>query len=170
MNNENPSTQANDVKILKASRALEAKIGPGPLDEHLVKRAQDVMEKNDVDFEPLAEENLRTLSLALESLRESAQLDKKALQPVIKPVMQLKAHASIFGYPLIGTLANLVLGFLEDVQDVDADVIEIVRVHHMTLSAIIAKRMKGDGGPVGQQLQQELKDVIQRYFIRRPRG
>lgn len=143
---------------------LQAKVGSGPLDAQKVEACQQVIDNNDVDFAPMAKDILGRLSKAIDEARAGNIELEQAIQDMTQPVMELKANAALFRYDLIGNLANVMLSFLESVKTLDKTVIEIVDAHHKTLTAIVMKKMQGDGGKYGKQLEQELKDACLRYF------
>ena len=161
---QNPES---DVRVHKANKMLQAKVGTGKIDEKTVERCQKVMDNNDVEFAPVAKEFLDKLQVAIERTRKGELEKDDAVKAMTEPVMQLKANSSMFKYTLIGNLANVMLSFLEAVKDLDNDVIEIVAAHHQTLSAIVIKKMKGDGGAHGAQMESELKGACARYFAKR---
>lgn len=155
------------AKIIKADTSLQKKIGNGPLDERIVTRCQNVIDNNGVDFGPLAQEFLTKLRDAIATARKGSKTDKSAIQSMTEPVMQLKANAAVFRYTLIGNLANVMLGFLEAVNTVDDDVLEIISAHEKTLSVIIAKKMHGPGGVHGKLLEEELQNACKRYLSKK---
>lgn len=65
---------------------------------------------------------------------------KTRKQALTSPVMELKANAAIFHYSLIGNLANIMLSFLESIEELDKDAVSIVGAHHTTLHAIVMKK------------------------------
>jgi hypothetical protein len=156
------------ARIIKANRMLQAKVGAGPLDPEAVKKSQDVLDENKVDFGPMAEGFLKELSESVENARKNLDTGDHGvlIGSISAPVMQLKANAGMFGYSLLGSLANIMLSFLETIDKIDKDVIEIVNAHHQTLSLIIKAHMSGDGGDQGEQLQMELRDACKRYFAK----
>lgn len=154
------------AKIIKANTLLQAKVGRGPLDEKVVRRCQTVIDNNKADFPVLAREYLQRLHAVLMSIQQEELKGRAALQALAEPVMQLKAHAGMFKYPLISSLAGIMLSFLESVQAIDDDVIDIVSAHHKTLKTLIIKRMEGDGSSYGEALKEELSEACQRYFAR----
>lgn len=162
-----PPPQQKDVTILRANKSLQAKVGAGPLDERVVERCQKVMDSNTVDFAPLALEYLGKLEEAIALARNGSIDMKQAVHDMTAPVMQLKANASTFKYTLIGSLANIMLSFLEAIKEMDSDVIAIVNAHHQTLKAIVLKKMTGDGGAVGKTMEEELKGACARYFSKK---
>jgi len=153
-------------KVIKADKSLQGKIGTGPVDSVIVEKCQMVMDNNDVDFAPLAKEYLDKLHGAIQTAKNGDVQMDEAVSNMTAPVMQLKANASTFQYNLIGNLANVMLSFLESVKKLDKDAIAIVEAHHKTLSAIVLKKMKGDGGAFGAQMEEELKGACKRYFAR----
>mgnify|MGYP001628251483 FL=1 len=151
-------------KVIKANYMLQAKVGAGPLDAQKVDACQKVIDNNDVDFAPMAKDILDRLANAIDNARTGKTDLKQAVQEMTEPVMELKANAGLFRYDLIGNLANVMLSFLESVKTMDKTMIEIVDAHHKTLTAIVMKKMQGDGGKYGKQLEQELKDACLRYY------
>lgn len=157
------------VKIIEADKSLQGKVGTGSIDERVIEQAQENMDRDrdSIDFTPLAKEYLDKLNEAVKQAR-AGELDRdEAVQAMTTPVMQLKANAKTFNYELVGTLANVMLSFLEAIKKLDNDVIEIVAAHHKTLTLIVMQKMKGDGGAAGQQMEAELKAACKRYFTKR---
>lgn len=163
---ETPEKKKKDTvkaRIIKATHVLKAKIGSGPLDVKAVARAQDVIDNNSYDFAPMAKHYLAKLSDTIHETRDCLLTKEEATGRMSEIIMQLKANSPIFRYKLIGSLASLMLGFLESLDKIDNDALEIVEAHHKTLRAIVTKKIEGDGGAMGEKLQQELKDAIRRY-------
>jgi hypothetical protein len=155
------------ARIIKASTLLQAKVGLGPLDEKTLRRCQDVMDNNKVDFAPLAREDLNRLYTVIRQAQDGDMNRNEAARAITGPVMRLKAHASLFRYPLIGALANIMLGFLESLTEMDKDALEIVDAHHQTLKSIVINRMEGEGGSFGTMLKEELTEACKRYHAKK---
>lgn len=151
-------------EIIKADFTLQGKTGKGPLNPEIVKRCQTVIENNDFDFAPLAKDILAQLKTEITNL-ETANPNNKA--PITKQirakVMELKANAGLFKYELVSTLATIMLHFLEEIEKFDQDVMDIISAHQTTISLIIKKEIKGNGGDHGHLLEKELLDACQRY-------
>lgn len=158
--------KSEEAKVIKANKGLQGKVGTGKLDEALIAKCQDIMDGNDVDFEPMAKEFLDLLADAVKNAKKPDAETKEVIQSMTAPVMQLKANAAVFKFNLIGNLANVMLSFLESVEKLDADAISIVEAHHKTLSAIVMKNMKGDGGDFGKQMEEELRKACKRYYAK----
>ena len=155
------------AKVIKASLELQQRVGSGPLDEKKVAECERIIQENNIDFGPMAAEFLGKLQQAIQYAKSPGADLVQAKQKMTQPVMELKANAAIFKYDLIGTLANVMLSFLEAVKSIDRTVVDIVEAHHKTLTIIVMKKMSGDGGPHGKLFEQELKDACKRYFVKK---
>jgi hypothetical protein len=154
------------AKIIRATKDLQLKAGSGEIEARRIKRAEEVIESNTHDFVPTAQEFLERLENGINAARKGNSAEIDLIAGMTRPVMELKANAQMFKYDLVSILANVMLGFLEHIQSLDKDAIDIVEAHHKTLSLIIHKRMKGDNGSNGALLKMELEDAVQRYFIK----
>lgn len=152
------------TKIIKANYRLQQKIGSGPLDPRAVLKSQQAIDNNTVDFAPIGLAILTKMQQAAE-LGKNADISAKDVKAAITaPVMELKAHAALFHYSLIGNLANVMLNFLEAIQEIDNDVLDIIRAHHDTLHMIIVREIRGGGGDSGRTLIAELQQACDRYY------
>ena len=156
-----------ETNIIKANRMLQAKVGSGSIDEKRIEQSQALIDSDKTDFAPMASEYLGRLETALANIPEEPANVKIAIQPIIVEIMQLKANAAMFSYGLVGTLANIVLNFLENLHTWDKDALAIIDAHIKTLRIIVRNGMKGDGGDYGHQLTNELRDACQRYFTKK---
>lgn len=157
-------------KVYKASNMLQQKVGAGPLDPKVVAKMQDAIDNNDVDFTPMGLEFLEQLEDAIRTIESGDPHNmSEHKEALTAPVMQLKANGAIFHYPLIGNLSNVMLSFLESIQEIDKDAMDVIEAHHKTLRAIISKRMSGDGGDIGTEMVKELRDACGRYYAKKKR-
>lgn len=155
------------VKITPASKSLQIKAGKGDIPPPIVERAEETLNNNTEDFQSIAIGFLDRLDKAVRKARNLEGLKDELIDGMTKPVMEMKANARMLKYDLVTSLANIMLDFLETIEDLDPTAVDIVAAHHRTLSLIIAKEMKGDGGTVGITLQKELQSAVQRYFVQK---
>lgn len=161
------SSSNRNAKIIKANRLLQAKVGSGNIDDERISKSQTIIESDSTDFAPMAQEFLNQLEKALTLVPKEPTNVKKSIQPIIVEIMQIKANAAMFNYNLMGTLANIVLNFLENLDSWDQSTHDIVEAHLKTQRLIINNGMKGNGGEYGTQLTTELRDACNRYFARK---
>lgn len=154
-------------KIIKASRLLQAKVGSaGSVDEELVRASQKIIDNANIDFAPMAKGFLEVIQKAMDDARAGTREHQAVLADIVESIMQLKANAPMFDFELSGTLANIMLNFLEMLETIDADVLDLVDAHQRTQLMIINNKMKGDGGELGVKLTAELKGACKRYFAK----
>lgn len=148
---------------IRMDNNLQMKVGIGALNPKIIKRSQQVIDENNVDFAPIANSFIKQLEATINNYQSgNKNLDSTALE-ITDIVMQIKGNATTFHYQLMGQLANIMLQFLESLKEVDEDAIEIVIACYKTLRLITAKKMRGAGGDLGDALTQELKAACDRY-------
>lgn len=156
------------AKVIAANRMLQVKAGRGKIEDGRIRACQDALEKNTQEFLPVAMDFLKQLEKALEeaSKNEGGDLNEHKSR-LFKPVFDLKANAKMFKYDLVTIMTNIMVDFLEKIETLDEDAVEIVRAHHKTLTLIVLKKMSGTGGEAGKALAKELQSACLRYFSKR---
>lgn len=156
-----------NAEFITPPNILKQKVGFGGLHNDILDKAQSLLENHAIDFRPLGEIYLESLSNGIKyCLRaDLSQDDNEALiATMLYPAMQLKANGGMFHYPLITTISDKLIHFLEVIDVPDRDVVEIVTAFHTALRAILIGQVKGDGGQYGNDLQKALEDACFRYF------
>ncbi|MBL8641153.1 MAG: hypothetical protein JNL76_03455 [Alphaproteobacteria bacterium] len=145
---------------------LKLKVGNGGLTENILNKAQALLENNSVDFTPLAEMYLDAMMKGIEQARTpSPDLNKDTMiAAILFPGMQLKANGGMFQYQLVTQIADRFIQFIEVIDTIDPDALEIIIAFHTTIRAVILGRIKGDGGKRGEELITALIEACHRYF------
>lgn len=159
-----------EVKVYKASRTLQAKVGSGAVAPDVIEKVQKNMDANTTDFQPVAQTFLDQLTAEIAQAAAGKEDMEHLRANVTRTVMQLKANGAMFGYSLVGELANIMMNFLESVTALDKDILAILDANHKTLSVIVRTKMKGDGGAQGAALKGELEGVCRRYLEKKGAG
>lgn len=158
---EKPKKKA---KFHTPQNALRMKAGYGGLPPQAMERAEEFIQKNDVDFTDIARTILEKLDRAVEGVRRDEHFTKEGINRLVGPIMEMKANGAMFKYELLTDVADIILNFLENSQTLDEDILEIVDIHRKTFQVIISKELKGDGGQQGDILIQELQNACARYY------
>ncbi|MGB4106769.1 MAG: hypothetical protein WBK55_03110 [Alphaproteobacteria bacterium] len=155
-----------NAEFIKPPNMLKTKVGSGGLGDDILSKAQDLLENNTVDFQPLAEMYLATLMKGIDLAKEADPGDDQeyVISRMLYPGMQLKANGGMFHYPLITRIADKLIQFLEVIERVDIEVVEIVMAFHTTMRAVVMGRVSGDGGKHGTELMRALNEACMRYF------
>jgi hypothetical protein len=152
------------AELITPPNTLKEKVGSGGLDENVINKAQALLESNNVDFAPIAGMLMDVLNEAIQSAKSGALKGEPAIEALIYPAMQLKAQGGMFHYPLVTEISNILVNFLETVTDLDKDVIDIIVAHKMTINAVVAGKIQGDGGTTGRELRNALMDACNRFY------
>ncbi|MEK7800832.1 MAG: response regulator, partial [Pseudomonadota bacterium] len=150
-------------EIIKASNLLQSKVGLGDISEQSILSSQNLISNNKINFIPIASNFLAQLRENLNIAYQSTNRGQRLIEDLSDPIIQIKANARIFKYDLMGDLASVMMGFLDNLKILDPDALTIIDAHHTTLNYLLQNEMKGDGGAVGQNLQNELASACKRY-------
>jgi hypothetical protein len=156
------------AEFFRPPNTLKAKVGSGGLSDDIISKAQELLENNAVDFLPLAEVYMNAFMNAVrEAEAASVHADQeKLIMAMLYPAMQLKANGGMFHFPLVTSISDKLIEFLEVIEKTDADALEICHAFHTTLRAVILGRITGDGGHHGDELRRALDEACSRYFER----
>lgn len=107
------------------------------------------------------EEDLRKLQ-ALEAELDAAIRPRGAvLKDVFAIAHDVKGQGGSFDYPLMTLIGNHLCRYIERLEGEPTDKnVEVVKVHISALRLVIAQRMSGDGGRMGDNLVRGLEAAI----------
>ena len=159
--------QSSKVETIKASRDLQIKVGKGNISPNQIQRAQSIIENNKVEFAPLAKPHLKALKEAVAEAVRDVKDSADILEDIMAPIMNLKANAATFNYPLITEISAVILTFIETVKRVDHEIVEILENFYKTMSVIISQEIYTSQNPVGSRLLDEFRQVCRRYMTNR---
>lgn len=160
-----------NAEFLTPPNIIKAKVGSGGLSDDILIKAQAVLETNNTDFAPLAEMYLQNLNAAIDGGKFLIGFmgdHETAILSMIYPSMQLKANGGMFHFPIITQLADKMVQFLEVIETIDRDVIDLVNAFVITIRAVIAGRVHDIKSARGQELLSALDGACRRYFTRHP--
>ncbi len=162
--------QLRKAEFIKPDTSLKKKVGHGGLSDDILEKAQTLLEKNTVDFEPLCNMYLSALQQGIEAAKNIGGDDdvEHTLSQMIYPAMQLKANGGMFHYSLITSIADKLIQFLEVLKEPDEEALDIIRAYHTSMRAVIQGKIKGDSGQHGKDLLLALEKACVRYFKKYP--
>lgn len=83
-----------------------------------------------------------------------------ALETVYVPMHDMAGLAGVFGYSLLGKIARSLIETLrKGANPLDDKMLMIARAHLSTLSALLAKDVRGEGGPQGVAILAKLASI-----------
>ncbi|MCD8498000.1 MAG: hypothetical protein LRZ85_07965 [Alphaproteobacteria bacterium] len=162
--NEKKKISASKARFINPPNRIKQKAGSGGISDTLIERAQFHIETSDFDYTPEAEIHIKALSDIIAGLKKGKTTGP--VDPLINPVMQLKASGGMFHYQLVSDVADIALNFLESLKTLNDAALDVVQAHLHTIRIIMNNKLKGDGGKEGFALIQELDKACQRYYAK----
>lgn len=161
--NQKPKRKA---KFFSPPNFLKEKVGSGGLNDAVLTRAQDLLENHAVDFIPLAQMYVKQMKKGINEAYASGKetTSEKTISKILMPCVQLKANGTMFHYPLITRIADRFVQFMEVIEQLDEETLEITEAFLTALKIIISGRIKTDGAAQGEALVEELNSACMRYF------
>lgn len=158
------------AEFIKLPNDIKAKVGSGGLAEETLNKAQKILESNTIDFQPLGETYLLSLLKGVEAAKNIGSGDDPefVISMMIYPAMQMKANGGMFHYPLVTRISAKLIQFLEVVEVLDIEALEIILGFYGALKSVISGRLAGHGGQRGLELLKALDDACLRYFEKNP--
>lgn len=153
-----------EARFIDPPNILRQKVGYGGIDPLIVDRAEQFIDTNELDFGPFALQLMKTLNDLVKDCKAGRRKGKEAVDALTRPIMELKANGGMFKYMLVSEIADIVLNFLENIDDLNDDVHDIIAAHQNALSVIVMNRLQGGGGREGRALAEELYGACKRYY------
>ncbi len=155
-----------DADFIMPPNIIKAKIGDGGLSNSILERAQAVLESHQTDFKPLARAYLTQMKEGIKIIRDQNQQTEKEeeIALILYPCVQLKANGSMFKYPLVTKIAERFVQFMEVVEKLDEETLEIAEAFYKTIKIIISGGIKSETSPQREALIEELNKACNRYF------
>ena len=132
---------AADEKLSR--KALSATKGvPLVLTDDDVARLEEVIDRSREEFAVSVKARLKILRGALAALRDSATDPRTALLTDIKSAAyELKGMGTMFGYPVLTTVASMLHGYVDTKNGLLGRQIAVVRLHVDVLYVVIARKL-----------------------------
>lgn len=152
--------------IMTATRLLQARIGRGKIGrdriedgEFIIKQARFSAESDVFIAEHM--EEIKKLIPALKKNREDLELAEE----IAKSIMRFKGNISMFSADKCADLAAVMLRWIESVEMIDQDVIDVLDGYHVTLSQVQSSALDDK---VVAVIVDEMKAACDRYFSKHP--
>ncbi len=157
--------QTPKAKFYTPPNTLKIKVGSGGLAKNILAQAQQLLEENNVDFEPIALNYMEALRRGLDHAYnpKTEASNHELMSGLINPIMQLKANGGMFDYPLVSKISDKMITLIETAKQPDSDLQDIIQAYHTTITAILHSKLRGEGGVKGDNLYFAICDACDRY-------
>lgn len=152
------------VEVIHPPNKIKARVGPAGkgMDPNLLARAEAAAAKaqEQVDFTVQADPELAKAAEAVSLLLSDRENQTKHLNNLFNIVHDLRGGGGNFGYPLVTRIGGMLCRYLEGRSSVGMVEVEVLRSLVDAMRAVVANKLKGDGGPVGQELCAGLERLV----------
>jgi hypothetical protein len=148
-----------NYQIIQPPRSLRDRTGPPVSGLNPMANAEAALQKiqAEADFPSMIVAEMAKLATAVEGLAADAADRDQRLHAIFELVHDLRGQGTSFGYPLVTRIGASLCSYLDGHPRHSAAEVDIVRAHVDALRAVIANKLKGDGGPIGQKVAAELE-------------
>jgi len=153
-----------DAELITPPNLIKEKVGSGGINPTLIQRAEDYLQSNKADFAPIADMYFTLLDDNMQRMIKEDMWGEESFEALLFPLVQLKSHGSMFQYPLVTEISGMLINFLEVIQTLDKNALDVILAHKMTLKAVLASRIKDHESAQGRALVDALQDACMRYF------
>jgi len=137
--------------------------GPGAIAEEALKAAEAEFVKMAEDYPDWVQTHLRKLYEMHGRCVDSPELRHFQFKELRDAAHDLKGQGGTFGYSLISHFGESLYNFAHPREEYNDNHVEIVKSHIDAMKAVIAGRIKGDGGELGKELIDSLHQAFERY-------
>jgi len=159
-------TPLRDAEFITPPNILKAKVGSGGLPDEVIDNAQKIIEEHSENFQPLAEVYLQRMKLGIDAARtdNNGLTTEQEIAQILIPCVQLKANGSMFKYSSITTIADRSVQFLEVIETLNSEALDIVDVFYKTFKIIVTSQIEKSSDEKSKILTAELNNACKRFF------
>jgi len=169
---DNRARRRVQVRYYRFRNALKEKAagslggtGPGVIAEEALEAAEAEFAKMAEDYPDWVESYIRRLYEMHGRCVDTPELRHQNFKKLNENAHDLKGQGGTFGYMLISQFGDSLYECTRPRDEYTDNHVEIVKAHIDAMKAVIAGRVKGDGGQVGKELMTQLQKAIERYSV-----
>jgi chemotaxis protein histidine kinase CheA len=164
---------SDSARIIRPNLTLNSKVtvgGPGAVDEAMLEKAEQVIQSMSEDYLKWAKDDLTRLAKAFAVLKAAGGQSPdtaQQLDAIFSVSHDIKGQGGSFDYQLMTIVGNQLCRFIENLAGkADANAIEVIELHVNALQAVMAHKLKGDGGAIGKKFLAGLEQVIAKRTVK----
>jgi chemotaxis protein histidine kinase CheA len=132
------------------------------LKEEVIAEGQKLIDEKQEDFLKWAQEDVDRLSETLAKIQRDP-MTVQDLETIVKCAEHLRDRGGTFGYDLISEMAKSLVNYCGIITSPSDNHAIVVSKHIESLTIVIMKRIKADGGQIGAELMKSLTELTKKY-------
>jgi hypothetical protein len=129
-------------------------------DPDVLRQAEQAVDDLQGDYPAWAQKDIDGLREAINCARSDPKTLPQAISDIYKCALDLKGQGGGFGCDLITSTGDLLTKFMEEREMVSSRHFEIICAHVDTMQTVIRQDIKGGGGKIGNQIVDELSELV----------
>ena len=146
----------SDSLASKATHSLDDAVG---LDPAGIAAAEAVLEARVKLYPQTAMADVDILDRCLEQAGENIVERAGALATIARTANLMRCHGSTYGYPLVTKIAWSLYEYARKAGGTEEQM-EVIETHAKALRVVIGETLTGDGGPVGREVADSLRQTV----------
>jgi hypothetical protein len=159
------------ARMVTPTNRLKNKVGgnmsnsmPGQFDERLIAQAQAAVGQLRPPYKDQSVEDLLQLQRLVREAEQREPQDRAAqMQKIARVALNVQGLGDSFGYQLMTRFGRSLRRFTEQLETATNEQLLIVRAHIDAMRVVMTQDIRGDGGPIGQELTAMLEKAIKQY-------
>lgn len=164
-----PPFRPKKALILPATRLLQSLVGFGKIKPEKIEASERKINavKNRIDVSEFGQSHLKDIKAVLADLNnKDTENDPEITDKIAKTLMEFKGNAGMFSSASYITLAAIMLRWIESVEEIDQDVLDVLNGYAVTLDQIFNNKLTSK-----KQIDlivAEMQAACERYFAKHP--
>lgn len=158
---------SDGVEIIKPSNKLKNKVGGGPnakFNARLIERTEKAVEARGDDYMVKVRADVEDLRQMIQKAHSVADEETKPLLYAISMrARDIKGEAATFNLPLLTRFGDGLYKFTENMSELTKSRLAVMQAHVDAMNVVLAQRMTGDGGKIGNQLSRGLEIATEKF-------
>jgi hypothetical protein len=158
----NDAMPASAAFTFEAPHEIRNKVkGGGPLDAATLLRIEAAVAEQSAAFCELVARDIDRMQRLVAAFASRPRDEVK--QDILAITHEVRGQGTSFGFPLLTRIGNALSQFLQSIEDVDDDAVEVIDGHVQAMHGVVSNRISGDGDRVGPQIIRALDQAVRRY-------
>jgi len=149
------------VRFFPSPKTVRDRVGKTfEFDAGTIEEAQRELDQWSEDFVDWARIHIDKLEQAFAECEDAEKrVRRRRLDSINHQAHELRGLGGTFGFPLVTTVSMSLFDLTLGKVDPTDECLSLVKTHIDTLKAVIRENVRGEGGPIGQELVKELGEM-----------
>ncbi|MCP4393906.1 MAG: hypothetical protein GY804_06515 [Alphaproteobacteria bacterium] len=130
----------------------------------MLEKADKIVETMQDDYVEWSKQDVDKLKNILKEIKSTPESASAKIQELLDVANDMKTQGGSFNYNLVTFIGHSLCKFLQEKQSMDDKAIETIQIHIDTIIMVLNRNITGDGGPMGKEILEGIKAVVQKIL------